>query len=245
MLASLLKDCINTGVISSRWFICTLLLTTLCAYNAPRGETRNAFVRVSVFGPAVPHQEIEYALEDASGVYTFRVKRKGFGQEKQRQEVTLITRSVWESLTNDLRANWAQLPAARRISSNVNYAIEFRLGTQIVRRHFTEEQLRLEVPLWRWMSRLRQLESQRFGPMVFWDGDIPGKQSGLLWLSSKPKAFVSIDSIPLNASTPVLHLRLTAGRHTIQLTRPDDGSHWSYDVLIKAGATTRLEVELR
>tara|TARA_B100001093_G_C26796155_1_gene1001190 strand:+ start:583 stop:1320 length:738 start_codon:yes stop_codon:yes gene_type:complete len=245
MLASLLKDCTNTPAISSRWFLWTLLFTLAGVSNESVGQTQNSFIRVSVFGPAVPHQETQYALEDASGVYTFRVERKGFGQQKRRQEVTLVTSSAWEALTKDLQAYRGLNQRAKWSKSNVNYLIEFRLKTRTGRWLFSEADLRQDEILWPWISRLRNLESQRFKPMVYWDGDVPKKQSGLLWLSSKPKAFVSIDSIPLNAQTPVLHLRLLEGRHTVLLTRPDDGSLWSYEVLIKAGATTRLEVELR
>ena len=222
-----------------------MLFLLMVQSEISQSETHDGFIRLFVFGPAVPHQNTEYAVERSAGVSTFRVERKGYGSPKKRQEVTLITPSQWDELTSEILNHRPQTQAFEPGITAVNYRIEFQLKGRTGRLELSEIQLARQKALWDWVKKLRLLESDRFEPMVFWDGDLSEKTSGLLWLSSSPQALVTIDSVPLNAQTPIRHIRLSEGKHSLVLTRIDDGSTWPYEVVIKAGTTTRLEVELR
>ncbi|MBI2059842.1 MAG: protein kinase [Nitrospirae bacterium] len=68
---------------------------------------------------------------------------------------------------------------------------------------------------------------------------------GFLNLSSTPWANVTIDGRPVDATTPLIHYKLAAGRHEIQLSNPYTPMKKSLKVDIREGETQNLVVDLQ
>jgi serine/threonine-protein kinase len=71
-----------------------------------------------------------------------------------------------------------------------------------------------------------------------------GKGFGRLSLSSEPWSDVSIDGNPLGQQTPVLGVRLPAGRHVVRLSNPHYKIERTIVVEITASEETRRFVDL-
>lgn len=67
---------------------------------------------------------------------------------------------------------------------------------------------------------------------------------GTLFLESEPWAYVSIDGAPLGSHTPLLGLRLPAGKHRVELKNPVLGLQKTMNITIRAGEEARHYLDL-
>jgi hypothetical protein len=73
----------------------------------------------------------------------------------------------------------------------------------------------------------------------------PGRNEGSLRIASKPWTRIAIDGKATGLTTPLTHLRLGTGAHTVTLSNPQFGISNTFGIEIRAGETTTVVKDLR
>ena len=219
-----------------------LWVAAIDARAAPQDGTES--IRIQITGTAVPYREVLYALEKASDIFTFRVRRTPYTHGRTTEEVVLLTRSEWTRLITPL-GEFAPSKRPKRGAGEVVYTVQHRTATERRRWIWDEALMGAQRDANAWLRTIRKFAATRLKPVTYWDDEIEHDASGLLLVSSQPNACLMVNSIPLGFSESYRSLRVSSGTHKVVFLRTDNGSSWPYSVQVKSGLTTRLEVELR
>ena len=225
----------------------TACLAFVLTWGLPSWATAEPsnFVRVTLNGPRVVFETIEYQIEQTHGAYVARITEilgHGF---KERSRIALVTKEEWATWMHAITQAISTAPKDSSVSTKTRYDITVHSKNARISLRLSDPEFQSKTPAWIAIAQFLEFIRQQVGPTVYWDGRLRENERGQIRIQSLPAAGIILDGVRLGVKSPVQSLYVASGHHHVELIHPQTAQKWSYRVFVKAGATTVLKVELK
>ena len=205
-----------------------------CLADAPLKDDTPAILTLS--GPAVPYQRVEFRFEKQSDLVTLTVIKQHASPFGAQDGMALLMEEEWNEIVQQLQEVWS-FKQSQKKNALWRWSLTFRGQT----RHWDEPELTIEG-LGERLQKLQRWCEERV-PIPFEDQLLLPEESGRLRVLTWPKARVFVDGIGFG-ETPVVRWMET-GTHQIHLENTENDSKLDLEAQVEKGRWTNLEIDLK